>query len=341
MDAVARVNRQWILARRPGGPLALSDLEYRETPLADETLRPGEILVRNRMFTLVPAIRTWMEADSTYMPPIALGAPVSCPALGEVVASADPRFGVGSRVSGMTAWEDYSRLDTAVAWVGPVPDGVAAADALGLFGGNSLTAYFGLLKVGQPQPGETVLVSGAAGSTGSMAAQIAKVKGCRVIGIAGGGDKCAWLTDTLKLDGAIDYKAGNVAARLRALCPDGIDVFFDNVGGDILSDAVETMAMNGRIVLCGQISAYDGRGGAPGPRDMLPVIFKRLRIQGFISSDYMAERDAAVADLARWAGQGRLIHRMDVRHGFTNLPQTFQGLFSGANNGTLVLEVDG
>jgi NADPH-dependent curcumin reductase CurA len=331
------VNRQWLLVRRPQGMMALDDFKYQEAPFTPPDLKPGEVLVKNQYFSLVPAQRTWMNADSSYFPPMQLNKPVVSPTLAEVVASANEKYPVGAMIATMTGWEDYTLLSGKF-WGGIIPAGTDPVDALSLFGGNTLTAYFGLLKIGQPKEGETVVVSGAAGSTGSMAAQIARIKGCKVIGIAGGKAKCDWLLSACKLDGAIDYRSENVSARLRELAPKGVDVFYDNVGGTIMQDVIDQMAMYGRVVLCGQIAEYNSSGPAPGPRDMFRIISHRLKIQGFISADYMGERNAALADLTQWAQAGQLVHRADVRAGFQNLPATYFDLFNGGNAGTLILK---
>lgn len=331
------VNRQWLLVRRPQGMMSLDDFKYQETPFTPPDLKPGEILVKNRYFSLVPAQRTWMNADSSYFPPMQLNKPVVSPTLAEVVASANDKYPVGAMIATMTGWEDYTVLSGRF-WGGLIPAGTDPVDALSLFGGNTLTAYFGLLKIGQPKEGETVVVSGAAGSTGSMAAQIARIKGCKVIGIAGDKAKCDWLLSACKLDGAIDYRNDNVSARLKELAPKGVDVFYDNVGGTIMQDVIDQMAMYGRVVLCGQIAEYNSSGPAPGPRDMFRIISHRLKIQGFISADFMGERTAALADLTQWAHAGQLVHRADVREGFKNLPKTYFDLFNGGNAGTLILK---
>jgi NADPH-dependent curcumin reductase CurA len=319
--------------------LSLNDFKYQEVPFTPPALKDGEILVKNRFFSLVPAQRTWMNADSSYFPPMQLDKPVVSPAVSEVVASANPKYPVGTVVNGMTGWEDYTLLSGRF-WAGALPPGVDPVDALSLFGGNTLTAYFGLLKIGEPKEGETVVVSGAAGSTGSMAAQIARIKGCKVIGIAGGKAKCDWLLSACKLAGAIDYRHENVAARLKELAPNGVNVFYDNVGGTIMQDVIDQMAMYGRVVMCGQIAEYNSKEPAPGPRDMFRIISHRLKIQGFISADFMGERSAALADLTQWAQSGQLIHRADVRSGFKALPETYFDLFNGGNQGTLILKAD-
>ncbi len=334
------INRQWILKSRPSGMVSTDNLAYRESDMPNTELNDGEVLVRNKIFACMPAMRTWMNADSEYFPPIPLGAPVTAPAVAEVVTSNNPRFKAGTLVSGLTGWEDYSLVSKNNFFISPLPEGIDPLDALTILGGNAITAYFGLLKVGEPKDGETVVVTGAAGSTGSLVCQIAKIKGCRVIGIAGGPEKCKWLLDEANIDAAIDYKSEDVAARLKELCPKGVDVFFDNVGGTIMQDVIDQMAMYGRCVMCGQIAHYNTPGPAPGPRDMFRVISHRLRIQGFISSDFMKDRKEALTDLSAWARAGKLAHQVDMREGFKNLPETYFELFSGGNNGTLLLKVD-
>ncbi len=332
------INRQWIFASRPHGMVGPDNFEYREAPLSDAPLEPGDVLVRNRTFSLIPAQRTWMNADSEYFPPIAVGAAVSAPATGEVVQSANPAFPVGTRVVGLTRWEDYSLIKADRLTISRLPPDIELLDALSVFGGNALTAYLGLLKIGEPEPGETVVVSGAAGSTGSIAVQIARLVGCTAIGIAGGPAKCEWLRTEARVE-AIDYKNENVAERLRALAPGGVNVFFDNVGGVIMQDVIDQMAMHGRVAVCGQIAHYN-TGAAPGPRNMFRVVSHRLRIQGFIASDLMADRGEALRHLQQWAKDGQLAHKTDVRSGFKNLPTVFGELFTGGNDGTLILTVD-
>lgn len=332
------INRQWIFASRPHGMVGPDNFEYRETPLSDAPLEPGDVLVRNRTFSLIPAQRTWMNVDSEYFPPIAVGAAVSAPATGEVVQSANPAFPVGTRVVGLTRWEDYSLIKADRLTISRLPADIELLDALSVFGGNALTAYLGLLKIGEPTPGETVVVSGAAGSTGSIAVQIARLVGCTAIGIAGGPAKCEWLRTEARVE-AIDYKNENVAERLRALAPGGVNVFFDNVGGVIMQDVIDQMAMHGRVAVCGQIAHYN-TGAAPGPRNMFRVVSHRLRIQGFIASDLMADRGEALRHLQQWAKDGQLAYKTDVRSGFKNLPTVFGELFTGGNDGTLILTVD-
>lgn len=333
-------NRQWILKRRPKGRISQSDFERRDVALPQTPLKPGEILFRNRMLLCAPTMRNWMSGQTNSLfRTIEIGAPVAAPAAGEVIASADERFPVGARVTTLGSWRDYEIIDAAAQSVGTIPDRVSFVDAMGKFGLNPQTAYFGLLRVGRPAAGETVVVSGAAGSTGSTAAQIARIVRCRVIGIAGGKEKCQWLLDTCKLDAVIDYKHENVEARLRELCPNGIDVFYDNVGGDILQAAVNNMARRGRIVLCGQIASYNDDDLPEGPRNMMRVIYGAVRMEGFLVSDFAQEVDQAIADLKQWYESGEMVHRVDLRHSFDNLPDAYADIFTGANNGTLLVEI--
>jgi NADPH-dependent curcumin reductase CurA len=339
---MAEVNRQWLLKARPQKNLRIEDFEYREQPLPSAPLAEGEVRVRNAVFLCAPTMRNWMDppGNSLY-PSIPLGNPVMAPAVGRVVASASPDFAVGDRVYTMSSWQDYSTV-AANAWRRPtkVAEGITFVEAMGRYGLNPLTAYFGLLEVGQPQSGETLVVSGAAGSTGSTVAQIGKIKGMRVIGIAGGPAKCAWLTGECGIDAAIDYKSENVAKRLAELCPAGINVFFDNVGGEILQAAIDNMAPQGRIVLCGQISSYDSDKQPEGPRNMMRLVYGSIRMQGFLCGDFAARFPEGVAALRAWTAAGRISYREDLHTGFENLPRAFKTLFSGENQGTLLVRIN-
>jgi hypothetical protein len=221
----------------------------------------------------------------------------------------------------------------------PLPKGLPLTWSLGVCGITGLTAYFGLLDLGKPKPGETVVVSGAAGATGSIAAQLARIQGCRAIGIAGGAEKCRWLTGVAKLDAAIDYKRENVAQRLRELCPNGIDVFFDNVGGEILDAALGALAQRARVVLCGGISGYNESAPPPGPRNLMTLVITRSRMEGFIVIDYLPRFAEGVAKLAEWVAAGKLAHAEDVQTGLENAPQTLLRLFQGKNLGKQLLKV--
>ncbi|HJT40720.1 MAG TPA: NADP-dependent oxidoreductase [Sphingobium sp.] len=330
-------NRQWLLRRRPEGQLRMDDVELADGDQDVRPLRDGEIRVRNLLFLYAPTMRNWMEAPGNSLyPSIPLGSPVKALAAGRVVDSRDDRFAVGSRVVSLSCWSDYDIIDTARTPPQPIADGITAIEAVGVFGLNTLTAYFGLMRVGQPVAGETLVVSAAAGSTGSIAAQIGRIKGCRVIGIAGGKDKCAWLIEKCRLDGVIDYRSENVAEALHALCPNGIDIFYDNVGGDILQAAVDQMARFGRIVLCGQIGGYNEGGPVPGFTNMMRLIYGSIRVQGFLYSDYLADIPKALEDIIPWVRSGEIVTRQDIRSGFDNLPLNFNALFDGSNQGTLL-----
>jgi NADPH-dependent curcumin reductase CurA len=243
-------------------------------------------------------------------------------------------------VVGAFGWQDYALNDESdLMPVAKVPEGVPLTLPLGTLGITSLTAYFGLRDIGKPEPGETVVVSGAAGATGSVAGQIAKIRGCRVVGIAGGSDKCKWLTGELGFDAAIDYKAEKVSARLRELCPQGIDVFWDNVGGETLEAALSNIAMGGRIVICGAISAYNATEPPPGPRNYMNLLARRARMEGFVVFDYLDRTDEAMAELVPWVMQRKIRYREDVRDGLENAPQALLDLFTGANTGKLIVKI--
>lgn len=336
------MNREWILARRPSGEATVEDFEYRESAVPDGSdLQPGQILVRHSVFLHAPTMRNWMDAPgNNYYPSVDLGTPMLATSAGDVIASADDRFPVGTRVTTIGFWQDYSVIDATVMPVRPVSDDLTLIDAMGPVGMNALTAYMGMIEVGRPKAGDTLVVSGAAGSTGSVAGQIGSILGCRVIGIAGSAAKCAYLTDELGFDAAIDYRSENVEQRMAELAPDGIDVFFDNVGGAILQAAVENIAKFGRIVLCGQISGYDGSTPIPGPSNMMRLIYGSVRMQGFLLGDYEAKIPAAREQLWEWVTSGRMTHREDLRSGFENLPETFKDLSRGANDGTLLVITD-
>jgi NADPH-dependent curcumin reductase CurA len=260
--------------------------------------------------------------------------------VGRVVRSNAPGFSPGDLVSGLVGWQDYAVLSTK-GFVAPfkLPPGVPPTMALSLFGLTGLTAYFGLLEIGKPKEGETVVVSGAAGATGMAAAQIAKIKGCRSIGIAGGAEKCGYLTQELGLDAAIDYKSEDVEARLREVCPKGIDVYFDNVGGEILSAALGNLAMRGRVVLCGAISGYNDMRNMRGPRNYLNLLVQRGRMEGFIVTDFAAKFGEGFMQLAAWAKEGRIKDRVDVAEGLESAPAALRRLFTGANVGKQLIKV--
>jgi NADPH-dependent curcumin reductase CurA len=335
---MAKTNRQWLLRARPVGMVKESDFELRESPLP--AAKDGEALVRVLYVGFDPAMRGWMEDRPSYIPPVGLGEVMRAGGVGQIVESRRSDLKVGDFVQGMFGWQEYSiAAPGGLMSATPLPKGTPLTWPLGVCGITGLTAYFGLLDLGKPKAGETVVVSGAAGATGSVAAQIAKIQSCRVIGIAGGTEKCRWLTDQAHLDAAIDYKREDVASRLRELCPKGIDVYFDNVGGEILDAALANLAQRARIVLCGGISGYNEATPAPGPRNMMNLVITRSRMEGFIVIDYAARFAEGAAKLAQWVAEGKLAHAEDVQRGIENAPKTFLRLFQGKNLGKQLLQV--
>ena len=330
-----RVNRQWLLAARPEGMVEPSHFELRESGVPEPG--DGEFLVRNLYLSLDPAMRTWMTAHRSYVPPVALGEVMRGMCTAQVVESNSPDFSEGDILTGLFGWQDYAVAKSD--WsVSKVPDGTPLTWPLSVLGITTLTAYFGLKEIGQPKEGETVVVTGAAGATGSVAAQLARSWGCRTIGIAGGPEKSEWMTGELGLDGAIDYKAEDVKARLRELCPEGIDVFWDNVGGATLEAGLANLAMHARVVLCGAISNYNA-DQPTGPRNYMNLLVKRARMEGFVVFDYLPRTAEALAELMPMIEDGRLRHREDVRDGLEQAPTALMDLYSGDNKGKLLVKI--
>jgi len=326
-------NRRITLAHRPEGEVTADCFASDEVDVPEPG--PGEALVKVGWLSIDPTIRGWMAMD-TYLPAIEVGAPIRSGGLGEVVASNNDDYPVGSTVFGMTGWQEYAVLGPGS---NPIPDGIDPTAALSVFGITGLTAYFGLLDVGRPVAGETVLVSGAAGATGSVAGQIAKIKGCRVVGIAGSAEKCAWLTDELGFDAAINYRTDDVRSAIRTACPKGVDVFFDNVGGDILEAALGNLALRGRVVLCGAIATYNDTAPRPGPNNLSLLISQRGRMEGFIILDYMSRANEAIGELAGWVMGGDVKFAVDVVDGLENAPVALDRLFTGANQGKVMVRL--
>jgi NADPH-dependent curcumin reductase CurA len=300
----------------------------------------GEVLVRNLLVSLDPTQRGWISRD-TYLPAVKIGDVMRSGAAGRVVASKHPDYAVGDVVMGLLGWQDYAVVKPASSGgtLTKLPPGVPLELAMSTLGLTGITAYFGVTDIGRPKAGETFVVSGAAGATGSVAGQIARILGCRTVGIAGGKDKCDWLVREAKLDAAIDYKSEDVAARLKELCPKGIDVYFDNVGGDILDAALANLAMRGRVVLCGAIATYNDTTLPPGPKNYLNLLIKRGRMEGFIILDYMPRAMEAVMKLFEWVGAGQIKDRVDVMQGLENAPKALRRLFTGENAGKQLLRI--
>ena len=330
-------NRQWILAARPSGHLTGSEFRWDETSIPEPA--EGQVLVRNLWLSFDPTQRGWMARDS-YLPMVPLGEVMRAVGVGQVIESRSPDFQKGDLVQGFFGWQDYVATDRdSLGGLRKLPPGVPPNTALSLFGITGTTAYFGIIDIGQIKAGETVVISGAAGSTGSIAGQIAKINGCRVVGTAGGKEKCNWLVDVAGFDAAIDYKSEDIGNRLSALCPNGIDVFFDNVGGVVLNEVLARINLKARIVLCGAISRYNETVLPPGPSNYFNLTPKRARMEGFIILDYVPRFPEAIEALARWQREGKLVQKEDVMVGLENAPCTLMRLFTGENFGKQLLKI--
>jgi NADPH-dependent curcumin reductase len=333
MDAV---NHQFRLAARPVGLPKPSDWSYVEEPVREPG--DGEVLVKVQYISLDPAMRGWMNEGRSYIPPVGIGEVMRAFAAGEVVASNDPDVAVGQHVGGLLGAQEYAvangkgvfKVDTGLA---PLPV------YLGALGMPGVTAYFGLLDIGKPKAGDTVVVSGAAGAVGGLVGQIAKLKDCRVVGIAGGPEKCRHVVEDLGFDAAIDYKAQDVPAALGEQCPNGIQIYFDNVGGEILDAALAHLARYARVVICGAISQYNSTTGLRGPSNYLSLLVNHASMTGFTMGDYLDRYGEAVREMAGWLASGKLISREEIAVGLENFPQVLLRLFHGENTGKLVLEV--
>ena len=333
-------SRRLVLAERPQGMCDADTVRTETTPVPEPG--PGEAVVRVQWLSIDPTIRTWMDDAPGYLPPIGIGEVIRSGGIGEVVASNNEHFPVGATVFGMLGWQDHAVIGGPDTSAQVVPDGIDPTLALSVLGVTGMTAYFGLLDIGRPEPGDTVVVSGAAGATGSVVGQIAKIEGAtNVVGIAGTDAKCAWLVDELGFDAAINYKTEDVAARLRALCPDGIDVYFDNVGGAILDACLGQLAMKARVVCCGAISAYNDRGAVHGLKNTFTLITKRARMEGFLVLDYADRYAEAQAALLGWVLDGRVEHAVHVVEGLESSIDALNLLFTGGNSGKVIVAVDG
>jgi NADPH-dependent curcumin reductase CurA len=334
-DVRKYVNRQWRLARRPQGMVDAADFSWSEQPVPE--VEDGEVLIRNIYLSCDPAQRGWMAYD-TYLPAVKVGDVMRSAAVGQVVESRDDAFDAGQLVVGILGWQDFAIVHPASTKLTILPPGIPIEASLSVLGLNGMTAYFGLLEIGNPMPGETVVVSAAAGATGSAAGQIARIKGCRVIGIAGGREKCAYVRE-LGFDDVIDYKSEDVALRLGETCPQGVNVYFDNVGGDMLNAVLARLAMHGRVVLCGAIARYNDTSPAPGPSNYLQLISRRGSMEGFIVLDYLDRAGEAIPVLYGWMAAGKLKYRTDILHGLENAPAALVRLFTGENHGKQVVKI--
>jgi NADPH-dependent curcumin reductase CurA len=328
-------NRQILLAEKPTGKLGPE--HFKMISGAVPELGDGEALLRVRYISLDAANRAWMHG-ATYRSAVEAGGVMAGGSIAEVVSSKAANLAPGDLVFADTGWQDFAALPAK--HLTKMPKIEPMTHLLSVYGVAGLTAYFGLLEIGKPKTGETVVVSAAAGSVGSIVGQIAKIRGCHVVGIAGGADKCHWLTSELGFDATVDYKDGAVFKALRSAAPKGIDVYFDNVGGDILEACLPQMNNYGRIACCGAISQYDGAPAAHGPRGVPGlIVVKRLVMQGFIVLDYMKERERALADLSGWVASGKLKVQEDVIDGLENTPKALIGLLAGENRGKRMVKV--
>jgi NADPH-dependent curcumin reductase CurA len=333
-------NDQFLLAARPVGMPRDSDWQRAAPPLAE--LLEGEVRVKILTISLDPAMRGWMNDARSYVRPVAIGEVMRAGGVGVVVESKSPKFAAGDHVMGVMGVQRYwsGAADDKGAMLAKVDPTVAPLPAwLNVLGMPGMTAYFGLREVGQPKAGETVVVSGAAGAVGMTVGQVARQLGCRVVGIAGGADKCRFVVDELGFDACIDYKAGPVQAGLKQHCPQGVDVYFDNVGGDILDDVLTRINMKARIVICGAISQYNATDAVKGPANYLALLVNRARMEGMLVTDYAARYPEGVAALARWLKEGSVKSREHIVEGFDTFPSTLLMLFKGENLGKLVLKV--
>jgi NADPH-dependent curcumin reductase CurA len=329
-------NRQFVLAARPDGPIGDDTLRLVDAPLPEAA--EGQVVIRTLFLSLDPTNRVWMNEADSYLPAVKIGEVMRGIVVGRVVTSRAASLLEGDLVVGLSGWSDYAAVD--VRQLNKLPPGIEPTAALSVFGHIGLTAYFGLLEVGKPKAGETVLVSGAAGATGSLVGQIAKLQGCRVVGTAGSDAKCAWLTGELGFDAAINHKKGGLFNAVAAACPTGVDVFFDNVGGPILDVALNHLAMRGRVVLCGAISQDHARE-PQGPPGYLHLIAKRGRMEGFIVLDYAPRAQEAITQLAAWVMQGKLKYQVDIVDGLERAPSALLRLFDGSHKGKLLVRMDG
>ena len=331
------INRQWLINDRPIGR-GIQNSDFKRFDGEVSAPNQGEVLIKVLYLGFDPAQKGWMENIANYVAPTEIGQVMPGSGIGEVVESRHAKFVKGDKVSARLGWQDYATLsgDDLI----KLEDNDLLTANLGALGTAGVTAYFGLLKHGRPQPGDTVLVSGAAGATGSMVGQIANLSGCRTIGIAGGPKKCEWIVDKLGYDAAIDYKNEDVKERLKELCNNSVNVFYDNVGGPILNAALSHIDMNARVVICGGISRYEHGQSPAGPNNYFNLVFKRGTMEGFIVLDYMSEFPKAKKRITEWIRSGQVKYKEDVQHGFENIPTTLTRLFTGQNFGKQILKLN-
>jgi len=331
-------NRKWVLSNRPSGMVGKDNFEWQEE--AVPIPKTDEFLVKNLYLSFDPAQRGWMDDTESYVPPVKLGEVMRAGSIAQVVESNNPSFQVGDIVQGTFGWQDYAISNgKGMMNASVIPDGIPITSPLSVFGITGLTAYFGLLDIGKPKEGDVVLVSGAAGATGSIVGQIAKLKGCKVIGVAGGAKKCKWLTEVANFDIAIDYQSANLDETLSELCPEGVDIVFDNVGGDFLDSALKRISQNARLVICGAISGYNEEELPPGPANYRSLIVLRARMEGFIVLDYADQFPSAIKELMTWVKEEKIVYLEDIQEGLEQAPETLLRLYSGENFGKQLLKI--
>jgi NADPH-dependent curcumin reductase len=333
---LSKLNHKFELAARPVGMPKRADWAYKEEPVREPG--EGELLIEILYISLDPAMRGWMNEGKSYIAPVEIGEVMRAGGLGRITASKNPKFAVGDYVYGSFGVQEFAISNG---------NGITKINAgaiplpvfLGTLGMPGMTAYFGLLDIGQPKPGETVVVSGAAGAVGTVVGQIAKIKGCTVVGIVGGAEKCNYIVKELGFDSAIDYKSEDVRKSLRKHCPNGVDVYFDNVGGDILDAALTQLARGARVVICGAISQYCSTTPIKGPSNYLSLLVNRASMKGMVVFDYADRYPEAAREIAAWMAAGKLKSREEIVEGFEIFPETLLKLFKGENTGKLILKV--
>ena len=332
-------NRKWVLSSRPKGMVSKENFLLKEEELKE--IKENQMLLKNLYFGFDPTQRGWLNDMKSYMPPVQIGEVMRSSTISQVIESNLKDFKPGDFVQGSFGWQEFAITDGKAGFMNAskIPEGVSPTASLSVFGVTGLTAYFGLLDIGEPKEGETVVISGAAGATGSIAGQIAKLRGCRVIGIAGGAKKCRWLTEEANFDAAIDYKDSNLPEALREICPKGIDIVFDNVGGEFLDTSLTLINMNARIVLCGAISTYNNEVPAPGPSNYMSLVINRAKMEGFIVLDYLDRFPEAINHLSKWVEDKEITYLEDIQEGIENAPDTLIRLFTGQNFGKQLLKI--
>lgn len=342
------MQKLWRLEQYPDDIVSRDNLVFQEEAIPE--MQDGDVKIKVVYVSIDPANRLWIRPEGSYLPPFPLGVVMPAACIGVVAESRHPRYEVGQKVQGIWGWQEYVVLNGGpedaqlpmeqggILHLPEQPAGTQLLDFFGLFGVHGLTAYFGMVDVGKAKAGDTVLISAAAGAIGSLTTQIAKNLGCRVIGLAGGSDKCQKVIDEFGADACIDYKNDDIRERISELAPDGVDVYFDNVGGEILEAAIDSMAHYGRIVFCGAISQYNDQAPS-GPSNYMKLLYKEIELKGFLVLTYLPRMEEAIGQLAQWMMEGKLHMNLDVHQGIENSLDVFNSLFDGTNQGKLVMQI--